>query len=96
VEASALEFMLMHQLYRSDNSGEVIDERFTHLTYPSHWHYTMLRGLDYMRSTPEIGDRRLDDPIELMTSRRKPNGRWPVEKRIPGVEHFDMEKWCGC
>jgi hypothetical protein len=95
VEAEALEFMLMHKLYRSDKSGEVIDERFTHLTYPSHWHYTVLRGLDYLRSTPEIGDRRLDDPVELIASRRKPNGRWVVEKRIPGVEHFDMEKWGG-
>jgi hypothetical protein len=95
VEKRALEFMLEHQLYRSDKTGEVINERFTHLTYPSHWHYTVLRALDYIRSTPEIGDRRLTDPLALIESRRKPNGRWITEKRIPGVEHFDMEKWGG-
>ena len=78
-----------HKLYRSDKTGEIIDERFTHLTYPSHWHYTVLRGLDYIRETPEIGDKRLDDPIAMIEGRRKPNGRWVTEKRIPGVEHFD-------
>lgn len=92
VEERALEFMLAHQLYRSDKSGEIISERFTHLTYPSHWHYTILRALDYMRATPEISDPRLNDPIALLESRRRPDGRWVTEKRIPGVEHFDMEK----
>ena len=30
-----------HRLYRSDHTGEVISERFTELTYPWHWHYTV-------------------------------------------------------
>jgi hypothetical protein len=94
-EARALEFMLMHKMYRSDRTGEVIQQRFTHLTYPSHWHYTVLRGLDYMRSTPQIADPRLDDPLALLKSRRKDNGRWITEKRIPGVTVFDMEKFGG-
>lgn len=92
VETRGLEFMLAHRMYRSDKTGEIISERFTHLSYPSHWHYTVLRGLDYMRHAPEISDPRLDDPVALIASRRKPSGRWPVEKRIPGVEHFDREK----
>ncbi len=91
-EARALEFMLAHRLYRSDKTGEVITERFTHLTYPWHWHYTMLRGLDYMRLTPAIDDERLDDPIQLLHDRRKPNGRWPLQKRIPGTLLVEMEK----
>ena len=78
----ALEFMLAHRLYRSDKTGDVIAERFTHLTYPWHWHYKMLRGLDYLRLTPELGDARLDDAIQLLRSRRKPNGRWPLQKRF--------------
>jgi len=91
-EARALEFMLVHRLYRSDKTGEIIDERFTHLTFPSHWHYTFLRALDYMRNCPEISDPRLSDPISLLERRRDKNGRWPVEKRIPGTTLFDMEK----
>ena len=42
---------------------EVISERFTRLTYPWHWHYTVLRGLDYLRLTPAISDARLADSI---------------------------------
>ncbi len=91
-EARAAELLLAHRLYRSDRTGEVISERFTQLTYPWHWHYTHLRGLDYLRRTPEIGDERLDDPIELLQSQRKPNGRWPLQKRIPGTPLVEMEK----
>lgn len=84
--------MLVHQLYRSDRTGEIIHERLTSLTFPSYWHYTVLRGLEYLRVRPEIGDPRLDDPIALLLSRRRPNGRWPLEGRITGITFFDMEK----
>jgi hypothetical protein len=91
-EARAAELMLEHRLYRSDHTGEVISERFTQLTYPWHWHYTFLRGLDYLRLTPAIKDERVGDPIELLESTRKPNGRWPLQKRIPGTLLVEMEK----
>ena len=92
-EARALDFALVHKMYRSDKTGAIIDERFTHLTYPSGWHYNIIRGLDYMSVTPEIGDPRLDDPISLLERRRSSSGRWPVEKRILGATHFDMERF---
>jgi hypothetical protein len=91
-EARAAEFMLQHRLYRSDRTGDVISERFTQLTYPWHWHYTVLRGLDYLRLTPAIADERLDDAIGLLLRARKPNGRWPLQKRIPGTLLVEMEK----
>jgi hypothetical protein len=91
-EARALEFMLAHHLYRSDRTGEVVSERFTHLTYPWHWHYTFLRGLDYLRLTPAIHDARAADALELLRSQRKANGRWPLQKRIPGTLLVEMEK----
>ena len=91
-ETRAAEFMLSHRLYRSDRTGDVISERFTHLTYPRDWHYTFLRGLDYLRLTPAISDERLDDAVELLRERRKPNGRWPLQKRIPGTLLVEMEK----
>jgi hypothetical protein len=91
-EARAIELMLAHRLYRSDRTGEVISERFTHLTYPWHWHYTFLRGLDYVRLTPGIGDPRLADAIDLLARGRKSNGRWPLQKRIPGTLLVEMER----
>jgi hypothetical protein len=94
-EQSALEFLLCHRMFRSDKTGEIIKERFLDLTFPSYWHYTVLRGLDFMRVTPEIRDDRAQEAIDRMVSRRKANGLWPVEKRIPGEVHFDMEKMGG-
>jgi hypothetical protein len=91
-EARAMEFMLAHRLYKSDKTGAVIHERMTYLTFPSYWHYTVLRGLDYIRATPYIGDARLEDAVKLLEGKRKPNGRWPSENRIPGITFFDMEK----
>ena len=91
-EGPAVEFMLAHKLYRSDKTGNVISERFTQLTYPWHWHYTVLRGLDYLRLTTAIDDERLDDPIALLLGLRKPNGRWPLQKRVPGTLLVEMEK----
>ena len=91
-ERRAAEFMLRHRLFRSDHTGEIISDRFTHLTYPWHWHYTVMRGLDYLRLTPAIRDERVDHAIELLHARRKPNGRWPLQKRIPGTLLVEMEK----
>jgi hypothetical protein len=91
-EAQAIEFMLVHRLYKSDKTGAVVKANLTHLTFPSYWHYTVLRGLDYIRATPFVSDPRLDDAIHLLLGQRKPNGRWPAERRIPGVVFFDMEK----
>jgi hypothetical protein len=91
-ETQAIEFMLAHRLYRSDKTGEVITERFAHLTYPWHWHYTVLRALDYLQLTHAIHDERLDDPIRLLLAQRRPNGRWPLQKRIPGTLLVEMEK----
>lgn len=91
-EARARELMLSHRLYRSDRTGEVISERFTQLTYPWHWHYTVLRGLDYLRLTPAIADERLTDAIDMLLEKRKRNGRWPLQSRIPGTLLVEMEK----
>ena len=65
-EAAAVEFILAHRLYRSDRTGEVISERFTHLTYPWHWHYTVLRGLDYMRLTARHLRPATRGPVDLL------------------------------
>jgi hypothetical protein len=72
--------------------GDWPEGRWTGSTWTRHWHYTVLRGLDYLRLTPAIHDKRLDDPIQLVLERSKPNGRWPLQKRIPGTLLVEMEK----
>lgn len=92
VENPAIEFLLAHRLYRSHTTGEVADHRFPLLTYPWHWHYNVLRGMDYLRLTPALSDERATDALELLQSARRPNGRWPLQSRIPGTLLVEMEK----
>ena len=69
------------------------DHRFVQLTYPWHWHYNVVRGLDYLRLTPAVlSDERASDAIALLQEARRPNGRWPLQSRIPGTLLVEMEK----
>ena len=91
-EGKAVEFLLAHRLYRSHRTGEVADHRFPLLTYPWHWHYNALRGMDYLRLTSALADERASDGLALLRSGRRPDGRWPLQSRIPGKLLVEMEK----
>lgn len=94
-EASALEFMLQHRLYRSDKTGEVINEKFTRFSFPTRWYYDVLRGLSYFARANAPRDARLEDALALLARRQRQDGRWPVQNKHPGRVHFDMEKTGG-
>ena len=89
------EFILEHRLYKSDKTGEVIDKKMIMLSYPSRWKYDILRALDYFRSTGVAYDNRMDDAMEIIMSKRRKDGKWPVQAKHVGQVHFDMEKTGG-
>ena len=91
-ERSALDLVLEHRLFRSDKTGAVIDRRFTLLSYPPRWHYDVLRGLDYFARLNAPRDDRLQDAIDLLQSRRRVDGSWPLQQKYAGKVFFDMEK----
>lgn len=89
-EAKAMEFMLQHRMYKSDKTGEVINEHFTEFSYPPRWHYDVLRGLDYIRETPFAHDPRLSDALELLESHAH-GGIWAAQNKHAGKTHFNLE-----
>ncbi len=91
-EARSQEFMLMHQLFRSDRTGEVINKDFLRLPYPCRWKYDILRALDYFRWAKKTYDDRMAPAIEVLLKKRRKDGRWNVQAKHPGQTHFDMEK----
>jgi hypothetical protein len=95
VQLEAQEFLLMHRLFRSDKSGEIIDKRFTMLSYPSRWRYDILRALDAFQHAGVGFDPRMDDALEIIRKKRRKDGAWPVQARHPGEVHFQMEKTGG-
>jgi len=43
------EFLLQHRLFRSDKSGEIVNERMLRMPFPPRWFYDFLRALDYFQ-----------------------------------------------
>ncbi len=65
-------------MLRSLSTGEVIDRRWTRFSFPTIWHYDVLRGLNYLRSAGIPSDERVAEAVELVKKRRHQNGRWPL------------------
>ena len=89
------EYLLERRLLRRLSTGEVIDPAWTQFSFPTRWHYDVLRGLDYLRSAGVVPDERCAEAIDLVESKRDPDGRWPLENTHPGRVHFDMEEGDG-
>ncbi len=94
-ETEAREMLLNHRLFRSHRTGEIIDKRWTLLSYPPRWRYDMLRALDYFSRAGAQRDPRLQESIDILISRRLRDGSWPVQHKHPARVFFDMEKTGG-
>jgi hypothetical protein len=92
IAGMAREFMLQHRLFRSDKTGEIISPNFLMLSYPGRWFYDILRALDYLRAAGVEYDPRMQDALDVLTSKRRKDGAWPLQRKISGLTHFDMEK----
>lgn len=95
ISMQAREFLLMHELFKSDHTGEVIDKRFLMLSYPSRWRYDILRALEHFRNADTAFDPRMQPAIDVLHEKRRKDGTWPVQARHPGQVHFQMEKTGG-
>jgi hypothetical protein len=90
-EARGQEFFLQHRMFRSHQTGEVANQRFLRFSFPTRWHYDVLRGLDYFRSAGSLDDQRLEEAIDVVEEKRDRDGRWPLQQRWPGATWFEME-----
>jgi hypothetical protein len=90
--ARAREFFLIHRLYRSHRTGEVVKNAFTRFSFPPRWYHDVLRTLDYFRACNASYDKRLEDPIALLLKIQTKDGRWNLQNRHPGETYFELEK----
>lgn len=81
------QYLLARGMFRSLRTGDVIDERWLRFSFPTFWHYDVLRGLDYLRKAGVKPDKRAREALEIVLKRRHQNGRWPLNllhaERIP-------------
>jgi len=88
----AIEFILKHQLFLSDRTGEIIKNDFLRFSYPRRWRYDILSVLDYCQYSKIHWDERMRPAIEILLKKRNKEGTWNLQAKHPGQTHFEMEK----
>jgi hypothetical protein len=91
----AEKYLLERRMFRSLRTGEVIDKRWLRFSFPTFWHYDVLRGLDYLRDAGIKPDSRVSEAVEIVMKRRHQNGRWPLNLRHPEYIPLEMETRVG-
>ena len=86
------EFLLVHRLFRSHRTGEIIKPVFTRFSFPPRWHYDILRALDYFQAVDAPCDPRLAEAIDIVRSRQRKDGRWSLEHSYKGKTYFELER----
>jgi len=84
----AIEFLLVHRLYKSDRTGKVINEEWAKLHFPLFYFYDILQGLRVIANLGYGGDERVTEAFQLLMSKRLSNGAWPMES-----SYVDAIRW---
>src|SRR6516225_3796129 len=69
------EFLLVHRLFRSHRTGEIIKPIFLRFSFPPRWHYDILRALDYFQAVGARRDPRLAEAIDIIRCAQDEDGR---------------------
>ena len=85
------EYLLERRLYRRKSTGEPMDPAFGLFSFPTRWHYDVLRALDHFRAVGGTPDPRLAEGVEMVRSKRRPDGTWSLENTHVGTTYFAME-----
>jgi hypothetical protein len=85
-------YMLERRMFRRKSTGEVIDATWLQFSFPTWWHYDVLRGLDYLREAGVEPDQRLSEAIGVVEGNRDPDGRWPLQNPHKGETYFGMDE----
>ncbi|MDQ3466232.1 MAG: hypothetical protein M3500_16445, partial [Actinomycetota bacterium] len=86
------QYLLERRMMRRLSTGEVIDPSWSLFSFPTRYHYDVLRGLDYLRSGGVQPDERCAEAIQLVEQKRGADGRWLLENPHPGEVHFDVDE----
>lgn len=93
------EYLLQRRMFKRASTGQPVEHdrktdapaAWTQFSFPTYWHYDVLRGLDYLRAAGAAPDDRAAEAVELVRSKRDPDGRWPLENPHPGEQHFPLD-----
>lgn len=78
----ASELFLKRRLFRTLHDGKIIKDKFVHLRYPCYYEYDILFALKVMAEAGLIEDRRCNEALDLLESKRLPEGGFPAEAKL--------------
>jgi hypothetical protein len=81
------EFLLKHQIYKSDKDDSVILLDFLRTHYPLHYSYDFLHGLRVLTELGVRNDPRLNSAVSLLMEKKLPDGKWVLEGVYRGWRH---------
>jgi hypothetical protein len=84
-------YLLDRRLFRRLSTGDVVDPAWLQFSFPTRWHYDVLRGLEYFRAAGDPPDPRVDQGIDLLRSKQQTDGTWLLENTHPGAVHFALD-----
>lgn len=94
------EYLLIRSIFRRLSTGEIVDPEFLELAFPPRYRYDILRALDYLRAADVEPDARMSDAIQIIESKRQPDGRWLLDRAydeglaVPtGEKMGDPSRW---
>jgi hypothetical protein len=85
------EYLLERALFRRKSTGAVVRPAYLDFAFPYYWRYDVLRALDYFQRSGTKPDARMAEAVELVRSKRQPDGRWSLDRIHPGRVHFALE-----
>jgi len=83
----AAEVFLKRNLFKRIRDNRVIDENFMKLHYPNYWHYDVLFALKVMADAGYLMDPRCYEGLDLLESKKLPDGGFPAEAKYYRVDH---------
>jgi hypothetical protein len=73
------DYLLARGMFRRRSTGEVAAPGFLRFSFPTRYHYDVLRGLDYLRAAGVVPDTRVADAVGLVADRRQADGTWLLD-----------------
>jgi hypothetical protein len=92
---SGEEYLLERMLFRRRSTGAVVDDAYLDFAFPYYWHYDVLRALDHFRRAGAAPDPRMAEAVDLVRAKRRPDGRWLLDRVHPGRVHFPLDDGVG-
>jgi hypothetical protein len=88
-------YLLERRLFRRKSTGEVIDPTWLQFSFPTWWHYDVLRGLDYLRDAGIEPDDRMAEAVGIVEGNRDADGRWPLQNPHGGESYIELDEGDG-